>query len=75
MGLRDSERQLQFLRELLTENAWIDGDVVELAKDTWAIHGVFPYDGEVPMGVVDTYVVAKYVLDEVRGNPAPDERS
>ena len=75
MGLRDSERQLQFLRELLTENAWIDGDVVELAQDTWAIHGVFPYDGEVPMAVFDTYVEAKYVLDEVRGNPAPDERS
>ena len=68
---KHSDRQLQFLRELLTENAWIDGDVLEIAKDTWAIHGVFPYDGEVPMAVFDTYVEAKYVLDEVRGTTRP----
>ena len=67
---KHSDRQLQFLRELLTR-AWIDGDVLEIAKDTWAIHGVFPYDGEVPMAVFDTYVEAKYVLDEVRGTTRP----
>ena len=64
---RHSDRQLQFLRELLAENASIDCFVLEMAKDTWAIHGVFPYGGEVPMAVFDTYDEAMHVLDEVRG--------
>ena len=66
-----SDRQLQFLRDLLAENASIDGDVLEIAKDTWAIHGVFPYDGEVPMAVFDTYEEAIYVLEEVRRTTRP----
>ena len=40
-----SDRQLQLLRELLAEHASIDCDVFAIAKDTWVIHGVFPYDG------------------------------
>jgi hypothetical protein len=53
------ERQLEFLRELLIENASIDGDVLEISKDMWAIHGVIPVDGEVLMAEFDTYDEAK----------------
>jgi hypothetical protein len=62
---RDPDRQLQFLRDLLEENAWIDGDVVEIGKDAWAIHGVIPYDLEVLMAAFDTYDEAKHVLDQL----------
>jgi hypothetical protein len=63
----DPDRQLQFLRALLEENAWIDGDVVEIGcDDAWAIHGVIPYDGEVLMAEFDTYDQANHVLDQVR---------
>lgn len=65
------DRRLDVLRELVEENASIDGDVVEISKDAWAIHGVFPYDGEVPMAVFDTYEEAKQVLDEVRATTRP----
>ena len=63
---RDPDRQLQFLRDLLDENAWIDGDVLEIGNDAWAIHGVIPYDGEVLMAEFDTYDQANHVLDQVR---------
>jgi hypothetical protein len=63
--------QLLFLQDLLQENALLDNDVVEFSKDTWAIHGVIPYDGEVPMAVFDTYDEAKQVLDEVGGTTRP----
>ena len=45
-------------------------DVLEIGNDTWAIHGVLPYDGEVPIAVFHTYDEAKHVLDDVRG-PTP----
>ena len=44
---RDPDRQLQFLRELLEEDASIDGDVLKIGIHTWAIHGDIPVDGEV----------------------------
>jgi hypothetical protein len=66
-----SDRQLQLLRELLAEHASIDCDVFAIAKDTWVIHGVFPYDGQVPMAVFDTYDEATQVLEEVRRTTLP----
>ena len=62
-----SDDQLQFLRELLEEGASIDGDVFEIAEDTWIVHGVAGYDGEIPMAVFDTYDEAKHVLDQALG--------
>ena len=73
-----SDRQYEFLYELLYEHASIDCDVIEIAKGTWAIHGVFPYEGEVLMAVFGTYDEAKHALDEVRGATRPtsaEERS
>jgi hypothetical protein len=66
-----SDGQLRIVQELMEENASIDGDVLEISKDTWAIHGVFPYDGEVPIAVFDTYDEARQVLDEVRDTARP----
>jgi hypothetical protein len=63
---RHSDGQVEFLRILLEEHAWMDDDVLEVAAGTWAIHGVIPYDGESPFAVFGTYDEAKYVLDEVR---------
>jgi len=66
-----SERQLQFLRVLLEENAWIDDDILEISQETWMIHGVFPYNGEVPMAVFDSPDKARHVLDQVRWTTRP----
>jgi hypothetical protein len=49
------ERELEFLRELLVENALVAGDVLEIGRDTWAIHGVIPVDGEDLMAEFETY--------------------
>jgi hypothetical protein len=66
------ERQLDFLRALLVANASIGGDVLEIGKDTWAIHGVIPVDGEVLMAEFGTYDEANEVLDQLRGGTDPD---
>jgi hypothetical protein len=58
--------QLQFLRELQAEAASIDDDVLEMSKDLFAIHGIYPYDGEIPMAVFETYDDAIHALEEVR---------
>jgi hypothetical protein len=68
---RDPDRQLQFLLELLEENALIDGDVLEISHDTWAIHGLVPVDGEILMAEFDTYDEARNVLDQVRRMTRP----
>jgi hypothetical protein len=65
------ERQLEFLRELLVANASIGGDILEIGKDTWAIHGVIPVDGEVLMAEFDTYDDANHVLDHLRSGADP----
>ena len=62
-----SDGQLEVLREMMEEGASIDGDVLEIAKDTWVVHGVVGYDGEVPIALFATYDEAKHVLDQVPG--------
>jgi hypothetical protein len=64
---RQSDRQAEFLREVMQENASIDADIVAFGNGSWAIHGMFPYDGEVPLAVFETYDEARQVLDEVCG--------
>ena len=63
--------QLQFLRDLLQENALIECNILKWGNDSWAIHGLFPYDGEVPMAVFDTYDEAQRALNEVRSITPP----
>ena len=66
-----SERQLEFLRVLLEENAWINDDILEISQEAWMIHGDFPYNGDVPMAVFDSPDEARHVLDQVRWTPRP----
>ena len=60
-----SDGQLEVLREFVEEGASIDGDVLEIVKDTWFVHGLVGYDGEVPIALFATYDEAKHVLDQV----------
>lgn len=69
-----SDGQVEFLRALLEEHTTIDDDVLEVSTDTWAIHGVVPYDGETPLAMFATYEEAKVVLDAVCRVQSPDER-
>ncbi len=69
------ERQLQFLRALVEENASIGGDVLEIHQHTWVIHGVIPVDGEVLMAEFETYDDAKRVLEQVVGRDDPRDQS
>jgi hypothetical protein len=66
-----TDEKVVFLRELLSENASIDLDVVNFGNDAWAIHGLFPYDGEVPMAVFDSYAAATQALQQVCGVTLP----
>ena len=68
---RDPDRQLQFLLELLDDNASIDGDVLEISNGTWAIHGQIAVEGEVLMAEFGTYDQARNVLDRVRRATLP----
>ena len=68
---QNPDHQLRLLRDLLEGNAWIDGDILEIGHNTWAIHGVIPYDLEVLMAAFDTYDEAKHVLDQVRAATSP----
>jgi hypothetical protein len=67
----DLDRQLQFLRALLDDNASIDGDVLQISETTWAIHGDIAVDGEVLMAEFASYEEARFVLDQVRGTTLP----
>jgi hypothetical protein len=63
------------LRLLVDHRNYIDDEVVEFDENTWALHAVLPYVGEVPVAVFDSYAEAKRVLDEilrpVRGEREP----
>ena len=61
-----SDNQDQFLQALIEEeNASIDGDVVQVGEQVWAIHGSIPVDGEVLMAEFDSYDQAIDVLDQL----------
>jgi hypothetical protein len=66
------ERQLEFLQALLSASGSIDGDVLEISKDRWAIHGVIPVDGEVLIAEFDTYDEANHVLEQLRRGTGPN---
>jgi len=68
---KDQDRQLQLVRDLLEDNATIDGDVLKISTGTWAIHGTIPVDGEVLMAEFDTQDEAQEALDELLGDMRP----
>jgi hypothetical protein len=64
-----NDRQLAFLRDLVAENAYINGDVLQVGTELWAVHGVIAVDGNVLMAEFDSYHDARHTLDEVRNDP------
>jgi hypothetical protein len=74
---RDSDEafQVEFLQVYVEDNGTIDCDILEVSEDTWVIHGVIPYGGEVPMAVFHSYDEARHALDQFRAPPdVTDER-
>jgi hypothetical protein len=59
------DEQLQFLHDLVEENAAISGDVLQVANNLWAIHGSIPVDGDVLMAEFDSYDQAANTLGQV----------
>lgn len=70
-GDRDPDRQLQFLLSLLDDRAFIDGDVIEISDNTWAIHGEIAVEGETLMAEFDTYEQAWNALELLRRTARP----
>jgi hypothetical protein len=59
------DRQLAFLQELIEEHAIIAGDIIEVAPDTWAIHGSIAVDGEVLLAEYHTPDQARITLGKL----------
>jgi hypothetical protein len=53
---------LEFLLDLVEENASIAGDVVQATESLWVIHGFIPVDGDVLMAEFPSYEQAADVL-------------
>ena len=70
-GDRDPDRQLQFLLNLVDDKAFIDGDVLEISDNTWAIHGEIAVEGEILMAEFDTYDQARNALEVLRRTARP----
>jgi hypothetical protein len=60
-----ADEQLQFLHDLVEENASISGDVLPVGNNLWAIHGYIPVDGEVLMAEFESYEQATSTLEQV----------
>lgn len=59
----DFERPDEFLQALLAPPARIAGDIIEVAANTWAIHGVIAVDGEVLIAEFTRFEEARAILD------------
>ena len=70
-GDRDPDRQLQFLLNLVDDKAFIDGDVLEISDNTWAIHGEIAVEGEILMAEFDTNDQARNALELLRRAARP----
>ena len=60
-----ADHQLEFLRDLVEENASIAGDVLQIGDNLWAIHGFIPVDCDVLMAAFDSYEVAAITLEQL----------
>lgn len=59
------ERQLEFLRDLEQENAWIAQDILPIAPGLWGIHGNIAVDGAVLMAEFQSYEDARHIRDRL----------
>jgi hypothetical protein len=64
----DDSSQLKFIEELIDEHAEVAGDIIEVAVNTWAIHGSIAVDGDVIIAEYSTFAEAKTVLDQLAPN-------
>ena len=63
--MNDPNVELQFLRDLIEENAAIAGDVLQIRGNLWAIHGYIPVDCDVLMAEFDSYDQAANTLEKL----------
>jgi hypothetical protein len=42
--------------------ASVEGDVVQVSEELWAVHGVWPYDGEVILAEFSSFSAARLVI-------------
>jgi hypothetical protein len=68
----NTDRQLEFLRDLVAGNAWVSGDVLQIWRGLWAVHGVIPVDGDVLMAEFDSYDDARGTLEQLRSDSHSD---
>ena len=68
------ERQLEFLRDLEEENAWIARDILPMGEGLWGIHGNIAVDGEVLMGEFQSYEDARRIRDELDAGHLAERR-
>jgi hypothetical protein len=64
-SIEPTERQIGFMNQLVEQNIRVAGDVVEIAANTWAIHGVIPVDGDVIVAEFGSYDDARVALSRL----------
>ena len=57
--------ELQFLRNVVEENASIARDVLQIGDNLWAIHGYIPVDCDVLLAEFDSYDQAANTLEQL----------
>ena len=61
----DRERRRQIVDELVFEHARVSGDAFQIDSCHWAIHGLFPVDGDVILAKFDTPTEARAAIEEL----------
>jgi hypothetical protein len=46
----------------LEETAAVEGDVVQVSEEVWAVHGLWPYEGEVILAEYTSFATARMVI-------------
>jgi len=60
--------RLHLLEQLVDERVRIAGDILEVSRGVWAIHGSIPVDGEVILAEFSMVDDARTVLHQLRPN-------
>ena len=68
MAVTASEPRLRLLERLLDERVHVAGDVVEVSRGVWAIHGSIPVDGDVILAEFAVPDEARSLLDRLGPN-------
>lgn len=67
---RHDEPDLVVLATLLELARQIQGEVVQISDDTWAIHGSVPYDGDIIVAEFHELALARELLQLIPPEPA-----